>query len=223
MHPLTHTIRENLQMAADPEYAPQMQAYMKSEMPYRGVKSAEQRQIYKAVFAEFPLKSFGEFSQVLTELWNAEYREERYAAITLALKYKKYQTMEALPIYRMMITTSAWWDLVDGVAADLIGVLLEKYPSEMKPEMERWILDEDQWIRRTAILSQLRFKGKTDKQMLFRFCESCLDEKSFWIRKAVGWALREYSKTDPDAVREFYQKNVERMSGVTRREVEKYI
>jgi len=130
-----------------------MQAYMKSDMPYRGVKMAEQREIYRVAFKEFPPRSVEENLDIIAELWDAEYREERYAAISLALKFKKYQTLGALPSYRLMIQTGAWWDLVDTIAADLVGELLRKFSTEMKPEMESWIEDEDLWIRRAAILS----------------------------------------------------------------------
>jgi len=223
LHPLTIKIREDLKQSQDSDNAKAMQKYMKSTMPYRGVKSAPQKKIYQQAFKEFPVETQPQYSLIIKELWNAIYREERYAAIRLAKKYSKFQTLEMLPLYRMMIETGAWWDLVDTIAIDLIGNLLREYNNEMTGVMYEWIEDDDLWIRRTAILSQLKFKKNTNQEMLFCFFDKCLDETSFWIRKAIGWSLREFSKTDAHLVRKFYNKEVDRMSGVTKREVVKYI
>jgi 3-methyladenine DNA glycosylase AlkD len=223
LHPLTKTVRTLYAESANPEDAIQMQKYMKSEMLFHGVKSPIQKQINQQAIKQFPIKSAEEYELVLRELWDASYREERYTAITYAKKYKKYQVMEMLPLYRMMIESGGWWDYVDAVAAHLIGNLLMKYPTVMKPEMYRWIEDDNLWIRRTAILSQLRFKADVDREMLFTFCQKCLHEETFWIRKAIGWALRDFSKVYPDSVRQFVEKHRDEMSRVSLKEAEKYI
>ncbi len=223
LHPIVVAVREAFAKAANPEYAVQMQKYMKSEMLYYGIKSAEQRQITRDIFKQHPIKRFDEYLFVIKQLWDGKFREERYAAIRLACRYKKYPVMEALPLYRTMIQTGAWWDYVDGIAIDLIGKLLNDNPEQVKPILNEWIVDEDLWIRRSAILAQLRFKEKTDEEMRYGFCRKCLHEKVFWIRKAIGWVLREYSKTAPDSVRSFVNQHRDEMSGVTLREVEKYI
>ncbi len=204
-------------------YAVQMQAYMKSEMPYHGVKSPGQKQIFRKAIKQHKITAYAEYIQVIEQLWDAEYREERYLAISVARTYGGYQTIEALTTFEMMIRTGEWWDYIDVIAAHLIGSLLSKYSENMRAILKRWISDENIWIRRSAILSQLRFKESTDAVMLFDFCNSCLHEKSFWIRKAIGWALREYSKTNPDSVRQFIDSNRELMSNLTRREGSKYV
>lgn len=196
---------------------------MKSEMPYHGIKSAELTKVKQKWFKEFPVRTFEEYIELIQGLWAADFREERYVAISLAYKYKQYQTVEALPVFQMMIQDGAWWDYVDSIAADLIGALLGKYPEEMRTVVYQWIEHDDLWLRRSAILAQLKFKANTDEAMLYEFCDRCMDEKIFWIRKAIGWALREYSKTNPDSVRTFVEKTRERMSGVTWREARKYI
>ncbi|MCF7810310.1 DNA alkylation repair protein [bacterium] len=222
-HPLTVEIRSAFKKAANPDEAPAMQKYMKSEMPFYGIKSAIRKEIYKSVFKKYKIGDATEYEQTIRELWDAEYREERYAAITVAVRYKKLQTIEALPLYKELIISGAWWDMVDGIAADIINPLLKKFPLDMKEILKQWIKDDDLWIRRTAILSQLRFKSDTDYKMLFDFCIQCLHEKLFWIRKAIGWALREYSKHEPDKVRMFVDANREAMSGLSLREASKYI
>ncbi len=223
LHPLTQKIRELYAESANPEDAIQMKRYMKSDMPYHGVKSPGQKKINQQAFKQFPIKSLDEYELVLRELWDASFREERYTAITLAKKYKKYQVMEMLPVYRMMIETGSWWDYVDAIAAHLIGNLLMQYPDVMKPEMYRWIEDDHLWIRRTAILSQLRFKADVDSKILFTFCRQSLHEKTFWIRKAIGWSLREYSKVNPNSVCQFVEEHRDNMSRVSLKEAEKYI
>ena len=223
LHPLTIAFRQALTAAADPEKAPQMQAYMKSTMPYRGVQSPVAKQIQRDLNQQHSLTSAEELEQVIRELWQADYREERYAAIGLARRYYKYHTLEMLPLFRMMIETGAWWDFVDAIAAYLIGGLLEKYTVEMKRKLKQWIRDEDLWIRRSAILSQLSFKENIDEKLLFDFCRRCLPEESFWIRKAIGWALRQHARVAPDAVRGFISRYGDQMSGLTRREAAKHL
>ena len=223
LHPLTNALRTALAQAGDKEHAPQMQAYMKSEMPFKGVRGPVQKQIFQDVFKQYPLKSFDEYELIIRELWNASYREERYGALVLARRYKKFQIMGALPIYRMLIETGAWWDFVDLIASHLIVNLLKKYPSEMKNILHEWITDENLWIRRSAILSQLFFKKDTDAEMLLSFCSACIDENVFWIQKAIGWALRQYSKVESQIVRQYVEANRERLSKVSLREAVKYI
>ena len=216
-------VRKSLLELENPTNAQDMQSYMKSEMPFRGVKSPDQKMIFREVVKRYKFNSFKLYISVIEELWNAEYREERYLAISLARKFRLYHTLEALDTYEMMIRTGKWWDYVDAISANLIGSLLVKYCEEMKLVLKQWIADENIWIRRSAILSQLRLKEKTDKKMLYSFCKKCLHEESFWIRKAIGWALREYSKTDPNSVHRFIQSHQEQMSNLTKREASKYL
>jgi len=223
LHPFTLAVRAALREAALPEEAPKMQKYMKSEIPYFGVNLWKTNKITKEIIKQVPVNTFSELEQIVHELYSPEGREEYYVGDELATHYKEWHTLEALPLYRFMIETVQWWDVVDSVAAHLVGDLLRNYPDKMKPEMERWINDPNLWIRRAAILSQLTFKTNTDQEMLFRFCLEHLEEKTFWMRKAIGWSLREYSKHNPDSVRLFVEEHRSKMSGVTLREAEKYI
>lgn len=221
---LIDALQVALRCAANPEYAIPMQKYMKSQMPYFGIKADPLRRIQRDIFKAYPLRSFDEYVTTIRHLWDtATYREERYTALGLAEKYPQYQTLEALPLYRHLIETGEWWDYVDMIAQHLIGGLLWHNRDVMELELGRWINDPHLWIRRSAVLAQTRFKGDTNEAMLFEFCEDHLHETSFWMRKAIGWALREYSKTRPEAVRGFIQRNEDRMSGVTMREARKYV
>jgi 3-methyladenine DNA glycosylase AlkD len=223
---LIQALRDALARLADPAKAPTMQAYMKSAMPYWGVQTSEQRRLFRAVFAAHPLAGFEQWRNTILTLWHeATHREERYAAIALAgdRRYRSYQTLDALPLYEELIVTDAWWDLVDGLASHQIGDLLRRYPDSMRQTMLAWSRDPDLWKRRTAILSQLTFKGATDETLLYACITSNLTDRDFFIRKAIGWALREYAKTNPDSVRRFVQEHETTLSPLSRREATKHL
>jgi 3-methyladenine DNA glycosylase AlkD len=223
---LVQALRDGLARLADPARAPAMQAYMKSAMPYWGVQTPDQRCLVRAVFAAHPLPSFEQWHDTILTLWRqATHREERYAAIALAgdHRYHSYQTLDALPLYEELIVTGAWWDLVDGLASHQIGGLLRRYPDPMRQTMLAWSRDRDLWMRRTAILCQLHFKAATDEALLYACIAPNLADRDFFIRKAIGWSLREYAKTNPDSVRRFVQDHETTLSPLSRREATKHL
>jgi 3-methyladenine DNA glycosylase AlkD len=220
-HPLVQTIRRRLADAADPEKAPQMQAYMKSAIPYRGVSSPVLKRLCREVFTACPLATAAEWQRVVLELWReATFREERYAAVLLtqARASREFATFSSLPMLEEMIVTGAWWDFVDTLAGHNLGDILRAEPRRMKPLMRRWARDPDLWKRRSAILCQLGFKRETDLELLYDCIEPNLPEKDFFIRKAIGWALRQYAWTDPKAVRRYVKANKDRLSPLSVRE-----
>ena len=225
-HPLVLEVRSALEKAANPAKAPQMQAYMKSVMPYRGVAGPEQKAIWKAVFAAHPLPSMKEWQQVALTLWRgAAFREERYAAIALSdfRQYAPYRRMASIPMFEEMIVSGAWWDFVDSIAARSLGAVLRTEPSPMSKLMRRWARDADMWKRRAAILCQLGFKRDTDLKLLYDCCEPNLADKQFFIRKAIGWALRQYAWTDPREVKRYVKANKGRLSSLSVREALKNV
>ena len=225
-HPLILEVRHALENAADPQKAPRMQAYMKSAMPYRGVSAPEQKAIWKRIFAAYPLSSREEWRAVALTLWrDAAFREERYAAVALtALKrYAPYRTMAAVPMFEEMIVTGAWWDFVDAIAGRQLGDILRHDTVRMSSVMRRWARDRNMWKRRAAILCQLGFKRDTDLRLLYDCIEPNLPDKEFFIRKAIGWALRQYAWTDPRVVKTYVNANRERLSGLSIREALKNV
>ena len=218
---LVRAVRKALRNVADPSKAPIMQAYMKSEMPYLGVQTTPQRKVYKAVFAAFPMESFEAWREAILELWrDARYREERYAAIELARykRYREFRTMDALPVYEEIIVTGAWWDYVDSVAAHLLGELLRANPSKMRRILHGWAKSDNIWKRRSAILAQLGFKADTDLELLYDCIRPSLGRPEFFLRKAIGWALRQHAKTDPGEVVRFVSANEKQLSKLSKRE-----
>ena len=223
---LIASLRAELASDADPAKAESMRAYMKSSMPYLGVAMPEQRAIYRRVFAEHPLASVGAWRSAVLTLWReARYREERYAAIALAddRRYRAWQTLDALPIYEEMIVTGAWWDYVDGIAGQRLGALLATHPERMPAIMLTWSRDDDLWKRRAAILCQLNRGAATDEALLYACVTPNLADREFFIRKAIGWALRQYARVAPDAVRAYVDAHATEISPLSRREALKRI
>jgi 3-methyladenine DNA glycosylase AlkD len=215
---LVSAIRSRLRDAADPARAAGAQAYLKSEMPSLGVRVPEVRRIVKAAAKELPPRSLQELGSTSLELWRgAGCREERYAAIDLTGLRLAAGELDMLPVYEEMIRTGAWWDLVDGVSHRLCA-LLQMHREDMSRTLARWSTDEDLWIRRAAITAQLGAKSATDPALLAAVIEPNLPDREFFIRKAIGWALRDYAATDPGWVRDFAARHSEALSPLSRRE-----
>jgi len=208
---------------AEPERVPAMQAYMKTTMPLYGVSSPARRQVARRLREECPPSSAAEYRAQVEDLWALAHREEKYLAIDVAQVHRRFITFEQLGLYERMIREGGWWDFVDEIAAHLVGRVVLDDRERMRPVLERWIDDPDLWIRRTAILSQLLHKDRTDAAMLFDFCARRAGEKEFFIRKAIGWALRQYARTDPEAVREFVASHTDSLSGLSIREATKHL
>jgi 3-methyladenine DNA glycosylase AlkD len=224
--PLLTAIRRELKRRADPVKAPKMRAYMKSAMPYLGVQTPALREACRLAFSAHPLTSFENWRDTVLALWrDARYREHRYAALLLTgeRRYRDYQTLAALPLYEELIVTGAWWDYVDPIASKRIGLLLRRYPARMRATMRVWSRSTDMWKRRTAILCQLSFKADTDLSLLYDCIEPNLGDKEFFIRKAIGWALRQLAWTDAHEVRRYVAKNCARLSALSTREALKNI
>lgn len=218
---LVTELRRALEAAGDPKRAIQQQAYMKSEMPFAGVATPALRKIAREVFSAHPQPSEERWQQAILALWrNAKYREERYAAIGLARAkpYRAFRTPAACPMFEEMIVTGAWWDYVDEIAINLIGELLRDHAGFMRGVLLDWARDADLWRRRSAIIAQLKFKAGTDLELLLAAIEPAMESKEFFLRKAIGWALREHSKTNPAFVIDFVGRNAATLSGLSKRE-----
>ncbi len=193
-------ILAGLRAIADPARAPKMQAYMKSAMPYLGVPNGPRAALCKALFADLEWPDNAAWQADVLAIWRgAQFREERYCAVTLSgvRAARAFQTMDALPMYEEMIVTGAWWDYVDELATNRLGLVLAADPARMKPAMLGWARGEDMWKRRSAILCQLHAKAATDRHFLMACMAPSLSSKEFFLRKAIGWALRHFARTDP--------------------------
>jgi 3-methyladenine DNA glycosylase AlkD len=218
---LVADIRDALRDAADPQRAPGMQAYMKSSMPYRGVSLPAVRRIAKAAAKAHPLGTLDELQTAVRTLWDAaEFREERYAASELTGLRLATGRLEMLSLYEHMATTGAWWDHVDAVA-HRIADLHDAHPEETAAAVRRWSTSDDMWLRRLAIISQLGRRDRVDTALLTEVIDRNASDTEFFIRKAIGWSLREYARVDPDWVRDFVA--ARDLSGLSRREALKHV
>jgi 3-methyladenine DNA glycosylase AlkD len=202
------------------ENAAKQSAYLRDLFPFVGITKPTLASLEKTFFKTIVITSEKELEKILLKLWEREEREYHYTAISLAKRYKNLASPAFIKVLEKLIRTKSWWDTVDDIASNLVGPLVQKY--QLK-EMEAWIDDPYLWIRRTALLYQLKYKEKTDEKQLFRFIEKQSNDSDFFIRKAIGWALREHSKHNPKSVAAFIKKNRENLSGLSIREGSKYL
>ncbi len=200
-----------------------MQAYMKTDMPFYGVQKAGRTPILRGLATDFPPADRDEYETLVLALWQLPHREEKYLALGVARVHKRFVVPDSLPLYRRLIVEGGWWDLVDEVATKLVRHLVTTYPDDTWPEVERWVDSPDMWLRRSSVLSQVGAKAATDTERLFRFCLRLAHEKEFFIRKAIGWALRDYAWYAPEVVASFVREHGDALSPLSYREATKHI
>ncbi len=216
-------VQGELAKLADPVKAAPMAAYMKTDMPFYGVPKPDRVSIAREIKSRFPPVDSDDFRDKVRALWELPRREEKYLAIGYAWTFRQHVVFAQIDLFERMITEGAWWDFVDELASPIVGKIVFEDRLMMKPVLEGWIEAKDMWLRRSAILCQNRHKGDTDQDMLFDFCLRRAHEKEFFIRKAIGWALREYARTRPDEVRTFLADHGDQLSGLSRREAAKHL
>ncbi len=215
-------IRDALHAAADPVKAEPMRAYMKSEMPFLGVQKPARARVLRAVLRTRALPDRDAWESTVRALWDeATFREERYAAtdVAQARPYAEWaHDPAALPLYDHLIVTGAWWDHVDDVAIRLVGRVLRTDPAAAAPLVRTWSRDPDRWRRRTSVICQVGAGEETDVELLRECVLANIYDPDFFLRKGIGWALRQYAKHDPAWVRTFVSIHYEQLSPLSRRE-----
>ena len=206
-----------------PEKAAGMAAYMKSAMPFLGVCTPVVRKTVRLLAKTHPFDSVRELQATAMELWRqAEFREERYGAIMLTDSHLSKGEMGLLPFYAVVIQDGQWWDYVDSIAPRLCE-LLQKDRDVMEPLLRAWSVHPNFWFRRASIIAQLHAKGATDTHLLGSVIQANLTDQEFFIRKAIGWALRQFARTDPDWVRHYVGQHAHRLSPLSQREALKHL
>jgi len=214
------TVRNQLQPLADLATAAPMEAYMKHRFEFFGVKTPQRRAATTPTMAAARAASGDQLIGFARACWSEREREFQYVAQdVLGANVVRLESRHLSDI-RDLITTRSWWDTVDALASSCVGELV-RADRTLASEMDRWIDDENIWVARSAILHQLRWNEDTDAARLFDYAERRADHPEFFIRKAIGWALRQYSRTDPEAVRSFV--DTHELSGLTRREAIKHL
>ncbi|MFR9797377.1 DNA alkylation repair protein [Streptomyces sp. MS06] len=203
--------------AADPSTAAAMQSYMKDVAPFLGLPAPARRALSRTVLHGTRRPGEADCAAIALRCWELPEREYHYFAVDYLRRYAGCCSSAFLPVARRLVTTVSWWDTVDPLAVHLVGSLVAADPA-LAHDMDRWIADDDPWVVRTALLHQLRFGERTDAARLFSYCLRRSDHTDFFVRKAIGWALREYARTDPGAVRGFLDREGDRFAPLSVRE-----
>jgi 3-methyladenine DNA glycosylase AlkD len=197
-----------------------MRKYMKDHFPFLGIKSPLRKELEKQFFKETGILKEEFNKDFVVGLWEKDEREYQYTAITYTGKFIKKLPKDAIQFLERLITTKSWWDSVDSIAP-LVGELARKYPELVEETINHWSVDENYWLRRVAILFQLKYKQQTNEALLYDYMVKNADSKEFFLQKAIGWALREYSKTSPESVKAFIEGN--QLAPLSIREGSKYL
>ncbi|KJK59601.1 DNA alkylation repair protein [Saccharothrix sp. ST-888] len=188
--------------AADPVQAVRMSAYMRDQFRFLGLPAPVRRTLSRAALDGTPRPAEADCAALALACWDLPEREFQYVATDYLARYADRCSADFLPTVRQLISTRSWWDTVDPLAVHVVGPLVAAHPA-LRTEMDAWIRSDSLWIARSALLHQLRHRARTDADRLFGYCTLRSGDSDFFIRKAIGWALREYGKTDPAAVRRY--------------------
>lgn len=205
----------------NPTIAAQQTAYMKNKFEHIGLKMPERRKITTKFIKEYGKPEIEDLFDLIKALWKNPYRDLQHFGLDLVEKYMKKFRKEDLAMLEFMILNKSWWDTVDMVAAKHSGMYFRLYPEKIVPVTEKWIKSENKWLQRSALLFQLKYKQDTNIPLLFDYILRLKDSKEFFIRKAIGWVLREYSKTNSELVISFVEEN--RLSPLSEREALKWL
>jgi 3-methyladenine DNA glycosylase AlkD len=210
-------LTESFETARDPARAVPMAAYMRDQFPFLGIPRPALNALTRAALADLDRPGEADLTAVALACWRRPEREYQYVACTLLRRHVRACTDGFVSTARHLIVDKAWWDTVDTLAAHLIGPLVLRYPA-LAATTDAWLLDPDRWLVRTALLHQLTFKEQTDQRRLFHYCATQAGHPDFFVRKAIGWALRQYAHTDPEAVRGFVSGHQHRLAALSIRE-----
>lgn len=223
MHSYTQSVIKTYKKYANQERSEQQKAYMKGKFEFFGLTSPERKEINRGFLLKTNLPEKQEAFDIIRELWEQPQRELQYFAMALAQKYLKQYNKDDIILYEHLITQKSWWDTVDYIAATLVGSYFKHFEHRRESLVNQWLISENMWLQRTCVLFQLKYKNQTDTMLLKNTINRLLARKEFFINKAIGWSLREYSKTDPDWVREIVQEFDDDLSNLSRREALKVI
>lgn len=203
------------------ENAGPMKKYMRNQFSFLGIKTPKRKELMKEFYEKSGILKRDFQPIFVLALWDQDEREFQYAALHYIEKSLRKLQKEDLPLMEKLITTKSWWDTVDVLAPKPVGKIAAESSEVISETIEGWAYGNHLWLRRSAILFQLKYKAQTNEELLYRYIKQNAEEKEFFIQKAIGWALREYSKTNPQSVKEFIESNT--LSNLSVREGSKYI
>lgn len=201
--------------------AKSMSKYMLNNFEFYGIKSPLRKELQKDFLKTKNLPKIEKIPEIITQLWLLPQREFQYFAIDLLRKYNKQTAENMVDLFEYIILNRSWWDSVDMISSRLVGDYFKCFPQQIVPYTEKWIYSDNIWLIRTALLFQLNYKEQTNSNMLFDYILRVNGSKEFFINKAIGWALRQYSKTNAEKVIDFVEKN--QLSNLSTREALKWM
>ncbi len=220
LHPYLLPLEEAFSDAGDPEIAAGAAAYMKNISSFYGLKAPDRRMLIAAFIKQYGLPEVSEIDVIIDSAWKHPMREMQYAAMELLVKSRKSSDEFRIELYERMITNKSWWDTIDYIAPHLVSFHFDHFVQTKSPVIKRWMESDNIWLQRSCLLFQLKAKAKTDENLLFDLISKLAGHKAFFIRKAIGWSLREYAKTNPASVIQFVQSQP--LSGLSKREALKH-
>lgn len=215
-------LQTDLHEAADSERALDMVRYMKDNFDFLGITSPERKAIAKPLMKAAKAADIDEVLDIADRCWEEDAREFQYVGAELLRAQSKKLRVDDIDRMLTFVARKSWWDTIDGLAGHPIGTMVWNYP-ELGEVMDDWISDEDMWVARVAILHQLFYKADVNEARLFSYVDQRAADTEFFIRKALGWALRSYARDAPDAVRNFVAQREDQLSGLTKREALKHL
>ena len=220
-HPYVKEIRAIFATNKNATVAKGAKAYLLHQFEFYGIKTPIRRKLCKEFYKANPISRHKELTALIQDCFAAPQREMHYFAIELLGYHKKLWSKQTIPLMEWMITHHSWWDSVDSTNSHVIGKFFLQFPEYIKPTTSKWNKSSNKWLQRMSILFQLMYKDKTDTQLLAKYIENCAMEEDFFIRKAIGWALRAYAYTDAKWVKEFI-KTHPHLSNLSKREALKH-
>jgi 3-methyladenine DNA glycosylase AlkD len=209
-------LKDQLASHANAKNAFQQASYLKNNFIFYGLTTSARREVCKPFLQKAYLPPRKDAEVIVKTLWKLPQRECHYFAQELLVKYQKGFIEKDIRLLEFMIANNSWWDTVDFIAANLVGQYFKLYPDNKKSYITKWISSGNMWLQRTCIIFQLKYKKETDTVLLSQVINNLIPSKEFFINKAIGWALREYSKTNPKWVRDFVSKHT--LSNLSKRE-----
>ena len=213
---------DHLRPAADPERAAAMAAYMKNHFPFLGLPAPALQKLEKAALAGLPHPTEDELAAIATALWDRDEREYQYVACSYLLHHVDLPGPGFIEVVRALVITKSWWDTIDPLATRFTGGLVRRH-RPLVTVMDEWSRADNMWLVRVAILHQLHYGADTDEERLFAYCAAQAGHRDFFVRKAIGWALRHYARTAPGEVLSFVEAHRSALSGLSVREATKHL
>lgn len=211
-----HDVKTLFEAHGDPEVAPMQMKYMRNQFAFYGLKMPVWRTLAKDIVADKGIPQGEDLKTLVRLCFDDEYREIQLFALELAHKSIKMQERDFIHFLEELLTAKSWWDTVDTIAPRLVATHFRRYPELLPTTTDRWIESDNIWLQRSAIIFQLNAKKDTDAALLFRYILRRADSKEFFVQKGAGWALRQYARTNPEAVKRFIEGN--KLPALTRRE-----